>query len=167
MSRIQEVVDLPAEEDEARSKTDLIQVDEDDEFVKGDIVLDKIEQPHGWITAGSVRFQNVVLKYREDLPPALRNLSFRIAGGRKVGIVGRSGCGKSTCLSALFRMVRFFFLLFTLHCSYIVTFRADGSRKRSYLYRWSQHMQYAAFSVTKRNDYYPARSLDAGIISTR
>lgn len=59
-----------------------------------------------WITAGSVRFQDVVLKYREDLPPALKDLTFKIPGGSRVGIVGRSGCGKSTALSALFRMVR-------------------------------------------------------------
>jgi ABC-type bacteriocin/lantibiotic exporter with double-glycine peptidase domain len=70
--------------------------------------IKSVDQPRSvhWLTAGSVRFEDVTMRYRPDLPPALANLSFRVGGGKKVGIVGRSGCGKSTCLAALFRMVR-------------------------------------------------------------
>ena len=84
------------------------QIDDD---VTKELELKKLKtpdqaRPDHWITAGSVRFEDVTMRYRPDLPPALANLSFKVAGGKKVGIVGRSGCGKSTCLAALFRMVR-------------------------------------------------------------
>ena len=57
------------------------------------------------ITDGKVEFRNVSMKYREHLEPALRNLSFIIDGGMKVGIVGRTGAGKSSILQTLFRLV--------------------------------------------------------------
>ncbi|XP_048452696.1 ATP-binding cassette sub-family C member 10-like [Rhincodon typus] len=50
-------------------------------------------------------FKNVVLIYREGLPNALDGISLKINAGEKVGIVGRTGSGKSTLFLALFRMV--------------------------------------------------------------
>jgi ABC-type multidrug transport system fused ATPase/permease subunit len=47
----------------------------------------------------------VWLRYRPELPPVLRGLTARIAPGMKVGIVGRTGAGKSTILMALLRLV--------------------------------------------------------------
>ena len=61
--------------------------------------------PASWPSKGDIEFENVTLKYREDLPPTLKNLSFRIHGGEKIGIVGRTGAGKSTITAALFRLV--------------------------------------------------------------
>lgn len=52
-----------------------------------------------------IDFKDVYLKYREGLPFALNDLSFHIKGGEKVGICGRTGAGKSTIISALFRFV--------------------------------------------------------------
>lgn len=52
-----------------------------------------------------MEFQQVVLAYRADLPNALDGVSFTIYPGEKVGIVGRTGCGKSTLFLALFRML--------------------------------------------------------------
>jgi predicted GTPase len=43
------------------------------------------------------------VRYRPGLPPVLRGLSFNVAGGDKVGLVGRTGSGKSSLLLALFR----------------------------------------------------------------
>ncbi|KAK7325305.1 hypothetical protein VNO77_29465 [Canavalia gladiata] len=57
-----------------------------------------------WPSQGVIEFQNVTLKYMPSLPAALCNLSFRIAGGTQVGIIGRTGAGKSSVLNALFRL---------------------------------------------------------------
>lgn len=56
------------------------------------------------VSKGTITFQNVSLRYREDLPLALNNLSFEIGGGKRLGICGRTGAGKSTIISALFRL---------------------------------------------------------------
>mmetsp|Transcript_20909 Transcript_20909/g.63967 ORF Transcript_20909/g.63967 Transcript_20909/m.63967 type:complete len:464 (-) Transcript_20909:383-1774(-) len=58
-----------------------------------------------WPTAGELRFENVTLRYRASLPPALNGFDVAIAPGEHVGIVGRTGAGKSTIASALFRLV--------------------------------------------------------------
>ena len=58
-----------------------------------------------WPQKGEIIFQNVSLRYKEELPLALHGLSLRIPGGTKVGCVGRTGAGKSTIIQALFRMV--------------------------------------------------------------
>ena len=53
---------------------------------------------------GSVKFEQCVMSYRDDLEPALKGLSVQIKSGEKVGIVGRTGAGKSTIATALFRL---------------------------------------------------------------
>lgn len=45
------------------------------------------------------------MTYREQLPPAIKNLTFKVEAGMKVGIVGRTGSGKSSILQTLFRLV--------------------------------------------------------------
>ncbi|KAK6911073.1 ABC transporter type 1, transmembrane domain, partial [Dillenia turbinata] len=57
-----------------------------------------------WPVRGEIEFQNVSIRYLPALPPALRDVSFVIAGGMQVGIVGRTGAGKSSILNALFRL---------------------------------------------------------------
>ncbi|CAK9068911.1 unnamed protein product [Durusdinium trenchii] len=61
-------------------------------------------QGFGWLVDGSVRFENVVMRYREGTPLVLKGLSFEIPGGSSLGIVGRTGAGKSSLLQVLFRM---------------------------------------------------------------
>ena len=53
---------------------------------------------------GSIDFLGVTMGYREGTDPALRNVYFKILPGEKVGIVGRSGAGKSSILQALYRL---------------------------------------------------------------
>ena len=57
-----------------------------------------------WPRDGSVSFKNVSLRYYLGGPEVLKNLSFDIEGKSKVGIVGRTGDGKSSIISALLRM---------------------------------------------------------------
>ncbi|NXD78404.1 MRP7 protein, partial [Halcyon senegalensis] len=64
-----------------------------------------IQVADDWPSQGLVEFQQVVLAYRAGLPNALDGVSFSIYPGEKVGIVGRTGSGKSTLFLALFRML--------------------------------------------------------------
>eukprot|EP01006_Ploeotia_vitrea_P025652 TRINITY_DN58554_c0_g2_i1.p1 TRINITY_DN58554_c0_g2~~TRINITY_DN58554_c0_g2_i1.p1 ORF type:complete len:338 (-),score=33.88 TRINITY_DN58554_c0_g2_i1:32-1045(-) len=52
-----------------------------------------------------VEFRDVVMRYKEDIPPALRGIWFTIEPGQRVGIVGRTGSGKSSMIKALMRIV--------------------------------------------------------------
>lgn len=58
-----------------------------------------------WPASGAVQFENVDLRYREGLDLVLKQVSFEIRGGEKIGIVGRTGAGKSSLTLALFRIV--------------------------------------------------------------
>ncbi|KAJ3408650.1 hypothetical protein HDU80_004999 [Chytriomyces hyalinus] len=70
-------------------------------------ILHKSNPPSDWPQSGSLEFINLTLKYRPELEPILHSLSFKIAGGQKVGVVGRTGAGKSSIITALFRLVEF------------------------------------------------------------
>ena len=61
--------------------------------------------PEGWPTRGDVRFEGVTLRYEQDRPPALDDVHFHAPAGEKVGVVGRTGSGKSSLFSALLRFV--------------------------------------------------------------
>ena len=52
-----------------------------------------------------MEFDRVTMKYREELEPVLRDVSFSVKPGEKIGIVGRTGAGKSTVSLALFHMI--------------------------------------------------------------
>ncbi|XP_063171075.1 multidrug resistance-associated protein 1-like [Candoia aspera] len=60
--------------------------------------------PGGWPHEGRVEFRGYSLRYRSDMDPVLRNISIVIHGGEKVGIVGRTGAGKSSLTLGLFRI---------------------------------------------------------------
>ena len=61
--------------------------------------------PAAWPVEGSLSFNDCVMSYRPELDPTLCHISFTIRAGEKVGIVGRTGAGKSSLLVALFRLV--------------------------------------------------------------
>ncbi|BGP33345.1 hypothetical protein JCM10296v2_005143 [Rhodotorula toruloides] len=61
--------------------------------------------PTTWPHQGAVTFRNVEIRYRPELPSVVRNFNLQIQGGEKVGVVGRTGAGKSTLTQALFRIL--------------------------------------------------------------
>ncbi|GMF44118.1 unnamed protein product [Phytophthora fragariaefolia] len=58
-----------------------------------------------WPKTGAIEFENVSMRYRDDLPLVLKGVSFSVNSGEKVGICGRTGSGKSSLMSVLFRVV--------------------------------------------------------------
>ena len=58
-----------------------------------------------WPSKGRVQLKGLQLRYRPDLDLVLRDVDVDIVGGSRVGIVGRTGSGKSSLLVALFRLV--------------------------------------------------------------
>jgi len=58
-----------------------------------------------WPSAGQVKFQDVYLCYRPGLPDVLKGLSFTVHAGERIGIIGRTGSGKSSTMLALLRLV--------------------------------------------------------------
>ncbi|XP_036143534.1 multidrug resistance-associated protein 4 isoform X2 [Monomorium pharaonis] len=60
--------------------------------------------PATWPSTGQLSLKNVSMKYNKDDPPVLKNLNVTIEPGWKVGVVGRTGAGKSSLISALFRL---------------------------------------------------------------
>ncbi|KAJ6886561.1 ABC transporter C family member 2 isoform X3 [Populus alba x Populus x berolinensis] len=69
------------------------------------LVIESNCPPPRWPSSGAIKFEDVVLRYRPEPPPVLHGLSFTIFPSDKVGIVGRTGAGKSSMLNALFRIV--------------------------------------------------------------
>ncbi|XP_054157408.1 ATP-binding cassette sub-family C member 4-like [Oppia nitens] len=64
----------------------------------------EVKPVSGWPQTGEIYFDNMSLQYNESPKPVLRYINCHIKGGEKVGIVGRTGAGKSSVIAALFRM---------------------------------------------------------------
>ncbi|WRT69583.1 uncharacterized protein IL334_006572 [Kwoniella shivajii] len=58
-----------------------------------------------WPSSGKISFKDVEMRYRPELPLVLKGITFDINPGEKVGIIGRTGAGKSSIAQALFRIV--------------------------------------------------------------
>lgn len=66
--------------------------------------LHRVEVSSTWPAQGQITFQNVQMRYREGLPLVLKGLTMSIQSGERIGVVGRTGAGKSSIVSALFRL---------------------------------------------------------------
>jgi ATP-binding cassette subfamily C (CFTR/MRP) protein 4 len=60
---------------------------------------------NNWPETGEINVQDLSVRYRTSLPLSLCGVSFKIEGGSRVGIVGRTGGGKSTLVQALLRLL--------------------------------------------------------------
>ncbi|KAH8703289.1 ABC bile acid transporter [Talaromyces proteolyticus] len=61
--------------------------------------------PASWPSQGNIEVENLVVSYAPDLPPVLRGLNFQVEQNQRVGVVGRTGAGKSSLTLALFRFL--------------------------------------------------------------
>ncbi|KAG7451077.1 ABC protein [Guyanagaster necrorhizus] len=59
------------------------------------------------LTHGSIQFRDVAMSYRPGMPQVLRGITLDIQGGEKIGIVGRTGAGKSSLMLTLLRIVEY------------------------------------------------------------
>ncbi|XP_046373552.2 ATP-binding cassette sub-family C member 4-like isoform X2 [Haliotis rufescens] len=60
--------------------------------------------PDTWPMQGTISFSDTSLRYEDNLPYALKHINFHIKSKEKIGIVGRTGAGKSSLLAALLRL---------------------------------------------------------------
>jgi ABC-type multidrug transport system fused ATPase/permease subunit len=76
-----------------------------------------------------IEFKNVTLRYLPWLDPSLIDLSFRIRGGEKIGVCGRTGSGKSTTSALSLALESFFSFVFRFvsECSTSADFRCSLS----------------------------------------
>jgi ABC-type multidrug transport system fused ATPase/permease subunit len=67
--------------------------------------LDGASPPAAWPSEGRLEVNNLVVGYAPDLPPVLKGLTFTVARNERIGVVGRTGAGKSSLTLALFRFL--------------------------------------------------------------
>lgn len=58
-----------------------------------------------WPSQGAIEIKDLVVSYRPELPPVLKGITVTVKPGERIGIVGRTGAGKSTITSCLFRLI--------------------------------------------------------------
>ncbi|KAI3529772.1 ABC transporter [Colletotrichum filicis] len=64
-----------------------------------------VEPPATWPTEGKLEVKDLVVSYAEDLSPVLKGLTFSVKKNERIGVVGRTGAGKSSLTLALFRFL--------------------------------------------------------------
>jgi ABC-type multidrug transport system fused ATPase/permease subunit len=69
------------------------------------ILLADDHLPPNWPLHGAISIKNIKVRYAAHLPLVLKDISFNIMAGSKVGIMGRTGSGKSTLFQSLFRFI--------------------------------------------------------------
>jgi ABC-type multidrug transport system fused ATPase/permease subunit len=73
--------------------------------IKGENLKQDIKKvDRNWPSEGKIEFENVSYAYDENLPNVLQNITLKINSKEKIGIIGRTGAGKSTFFQALYRM---------------------------------------------------------------
>ncbi|VVT55606.1 uncharacterized protein SAPINGB_P004665 [Magnusiomyces paraingens] len=68
-------------------------------------VIEGSRPPANWPSKGEIEVHDLSLRYAPDLPMVIRNVTFNVPAFSKIGIVGRTGAGKSTIITAFFRFL--------------------------------------------------------------
>ncbi|MCO5604373.1 hypothetical protein L7F22_058538 [Adiantum nelumboides] len=69
------------------------------------LFVDSCRPPTSWPWAGAIILKNLQVRYAPHLPLVLNGITCTFLGGEKIGVVGRTGSGKSTLIQVLFRIV--------------------------------------------------------------
>ncbi|CAM6094780.1 unnamed protein product [Calypogeia fissa] len=72
---------------------------------EGPVLPDQLKPHRNWPRKGAIAFEDLSMRYRPGLPLVLSGVSINVDGGEVVGIVGRTGSGKSSMMLCLFRLV--------------------------------------------------------------
>ncbi|KAJ4851342.1 Multidrug resistance-associated protein 5 [Turnera subulata] len=72
---------------------------------EGPPIIEDSRPPSTWPENGTISLIDLKVRYGENLPMVLHGISCTFPGGKKIGIVGRTGSGKSTLIQALFRLI--------------------------------------------------------------
>lgn len=77
-----------------------------EDFLRTDCLepSDGDDPPESWPSSGAISIKNVTFRYMPHMSAALREVSAEVQPGEKVGVVGKTGSGKSTLVSLLFRL---------------------------------------------------------------
>jgi ABC-type multidrug transport system fused ATPase/permease subunit len=70
-----------------------------------DVLIPSTTIPTNWPDRGSLQIQDLQIRYASHLPLVLKGLNFEVQAGSRVGIIGRTGSGKSTFFQSLFRFI--------------------------------------------------------------
>ncbi|XP_063924996.1 probable multidrug resistance-associated protein lethal(2)03659 isoform X2 [Zophobas morio] len=87
--------------------TSVERVVEYDDLTIEDINKSEVNPPTTWPAEGKILFQSVSMRYSPEKPYILRNVDVEIHSGEKIGIVGRTGAGKSSLINALFHLYEY------------------------------------------------------------
>ncbi|CAM8971237.1 unnamed protein product [Rhodiola kirilowii] len=68
-------------------------------------IIEDSRPPTSWPDNGTIELHDIKVRYKENLPMVLHGVNCVFPGGKKIGIVGRTGSGKSTLIQALFRLI--------------------------------------------------------------
>ncbi|KAI8870282.1 hypothetical protein GQ42DRAFT_162835 [Ramicandelaber brevisporus] len=93
----------------AEIETNLVSVERVAEYIdlpsEAPAIIDDVRPPAAWPESGRIEFRDFETRYRPELPLVLRGISCEIQPGERIGIVGRTGAGKSSLTGALFRII--------------------------------------------------------------
>lgn len=104
MERCLAFTDIPSE-NPLYLETDKNLIEDKDTYNNESKDTDENNRIKLWPKRGDIEFRNYSVKYRPDTEIVLKNLSFKIKSGQRVGVVGRTGSGKSTLCLSIFRLL--------------------------------------------------------------
>eukprot|EP01083_Nonionella_stella_P190772 706437_1 len=95
----------------AQLEQDIVSVERIDQYSnenqkqESQSIIESFRPPIEWPNNGNIIFNNCWMKYRNELQYVLKGLTFEINGGEKIGVIGRTGAGKSSLFVTLLRIV--------------------------------------------------------------